>query len=213
MRFGIKLLSALPAVMLLLPLEGASAQRRRGLADITPEPRHGFWFNAGLAAGSENVRFSRDPAGWGEENVQPAIWLALGGTVNPHLRLGGEINGWVWEHRDRETDYRLTDYLVGGLLTGQFYPMRRSGFYVKGGVGLSRSGTDVEGGIGVGETGFAWLVGTGYEIKLGRSVFLTPTINWMNHRSNPDPNNPDGLGTMHERVVTVGIGVTLQPGR
>ena len=54
MRFGIRLLTALPAVMLLLPLESASAQRRRGLADITPEPRHGFWFNAGIAAGSEN---------------------------------------------------------------------------------------------------------------------------------------------------------------
>lgn len=213
MKLGIRLLAALPAVMLLVPLDSASAQRRRGLADITPPLRHGFWLNAGLAAGSENVRFSRDPGGWGEENVQPALWFALGGTVNSHLRLGGELNAWIWNHRDRQTDYRLTDYLVGGLLTGQFYPSKRSGFYLKGGLGLSRSGTDVEGGVGVGETGFAYLLGTGWEVRLGRSVFLTPSINVMHHRSNPDPGNPDGLGTMHERVVTFGVGITVQPGR
>jgi hypothetical protein len=213
MGFGIRLLTALPAVMLLVPLESASAQRRRGLTDITPPLRHGFWLNAGVAAGSENVRFSREPGGWGEENVQPAMWFALGGTVNQHLRLGGEINGWVWEHRDRQTDYQLTDYLVGALLTGQFYPSSRAGFFLKGGVGLSRSGTQVQGGLGVGETGFAYLAGAGWEIRLGRSVFLTPSVNVMNHRSNPDPNDPESLGTMHERVVTLGVGVTVQPGR
>jgi hypothetical protein len=213
MKLGIRLLTALPAVLLLVPLESANAQRRRGLHDITPEARHGFWLNMGVAAGSENVRFSNEPGGWGEENVQPAVWFALGGTVNPNLRLGGEINAWVWSHRDRETDYQVTDYLAGALLTAQFYPFRRNGFYLKGGAGLSRSGTEVEGGIGIGETGFAWLVGTGYEIKLGRSVFLTPSLNFMNHRSNPDPGDPNSLGTMHERVVTFGVGITLQPGR
>jgi len=213
MRFGIRLLATLPAVMLLVPLDSASAQHRRGLTDITPPLRHGFWLNAGVAAGSENVRFSREAGGWGDENVQPAFWLDLGGTVNQHLRLGGELNAWVWDHRDRDTGYRLTDYLAGALLTGQFYPMSKSGFYLKGGLGLSRSGTDVEGGVGVGETGFAYLVGAGYELRLGHSVFLTPAINLMNHRSNPDPGDPDGLGTMHERVVTFGVGVTIQPGR
>ncbi len=213
MRLGIRLLATLPAVMLLVPLHSASAQHRRGLTDITPSLRHGFWLNAGVAAGSENVRFSREAGGWGDENVQPAVWLGLGGTVNPHLRLGGEINAWVWDHRDRETDYRLTDYLAGALLTGQFYPSARNGLYLKGGLGLSRSGTNVEGGVGVGETGFAYLVGAGYEIRLGRSVFLTPAINLMNHRSNPDPGDPGGLGTMHERVVTFGVGLTVQPGR
>ena len=213
MRFGIRILAALPAVMLLVPFDSASAQRRRGLADITPSVRHGFWLNLGAGAGSEYVRFSGEPGGWSEKNVQPSVWIALGGTVSPNFRLGGEINAWVWQHRDRDTGYQLTDYLAGALLTGQYYPLGKAGFYLKGGAGLSRSGTDVEGGVGVGETGFAWLLGTGYEIRLGRHVFLTPAINFMNHRSNPDPGDPDGLGTMHERVVTFGVGITIQPGR
>lgn len=213
MRTILKTLTALTVAFLLLPAESASAQRRRGLADVTPSPRHGFWLSGGLARGSENVRFSNEPQGYGEENVQPAFWFALGGTVNPHLRLGGEVNGWVWSHQDHDTGFQVTDYLAAALLTGQFYPVERLGLFLKGGVGLSRTGTSVSGGSGIGENGFAYLFGAGYDIRLGRTVSLTPVLNLMHHRSNPDPNDPGGLGTMHERVFTIGVGITFQPGR
>jgi len=213
MRTTRKVLAATATALGLLTVQSAEAQRRRGLEDVTPAPRHGFWLSGGLAAGSENVRFSNEPGGYGEENVQPAFWFALGGTVNPHLRLGGEVNGWVWDHHDLDTGYQVTDYLAAVLLTGQFYPADRLGLFLKGGVGLSRSGTSISGGSGVGENGFAYLVGAGYDIRLGRTVFLTPLVNLMYHRSNPDPNDPGGLGTMHERVFTIGVGITFQPGR
>ena len=209
-----KILTAVAAVLLLLPLSSAGAQRRRGLVDVSPaSERHGFWLNAGVAAGGENYRFD-SPGTWQpNDQVEPALWLALGGTVNPYLRLGGELNGWVYEHNDPSgTGYRVTDYLVGALLTGQVYPVRTLGFFLKGGIGITRSGESISGGgYGVGETGFGYLGGLGYEVRLGRNIFLTPAANIMFHRSSGDRNDPNGA--LHERVWTVGVGITFQPGR
>ena len=78
-------------------------------------------------------------------------------------------------------------------------------------LGISRSGSDIEGpGGSVGETGFAWLGGVGYEIRLGRNIFLTPVASVMQHSSG-DRDDPDG--TLRERVYLIGVGLTFQPGR
>src|SRR5437870_3670678 len=122
MKKRVLMLSVLLPILVVFSASSLSAQRRHGLVDVTQSERHGFWLQAGVAAGSENVDYSNEPGGYGKENVQPALWFGLGGTVNPHLRLGGEVNAWIWDHTSRVTGYHLTDYLVGGLLTGQFYP-------------------------------------------------------------------------------------------
>jgi hypothetical protein len=227
MRNTAKFLATFGAILFLIPASDALAQRRRGLVDISPRSdRHGFWFTLGAGAGSENYRFDRiqlDSAGpfvkdsWRDNNItKPSFWLAAGGTVNPNLRLGGEINAWVDQHFDEPSQYDVTDYLVGGLLTGQVFPSRRSGFFFKGGLGISKTGTYVHGcgysdQCSSGETGFAWLAGAGYEIRLGRSIFLTPAANFMMHRS--DGARDDPSGALHERVFTIGVGLTVQPGR
>jgi hypothetical protein len=216
MRNSTKSLTALALVLLLVALSDALAQRRRGLVDVSPSSeRHGFWLNAGLAAGGENYRFDAPGTWQPKDQVEPAFWLALGGTVSPNLRLGGEVNAWVYEHPDPDnptSQYRITDYLTGALLVGQVYPARHLGLYLKGGLGISRSGESVSGGgYGVGETGFAYLAGLGYEVRLGRNIFLTPAANVMFHRSGGDRTDPNGA--LHERVWTVGVGLTFQPGR
>jgi hypothetical protein len=216
MRNTTKLFSAFAAVLFLVPVSDALAQRRRGLVDVSPESeRHGAWLSFYLGAGSENYRYSNVPGGYNrDDNVQPSFAISAGGTVNPHLRLGGEINGWVYSHNDNSTGFHVTDYLVGGLLTGQVFPARQLGLFLKGGLGISRSGEDISGGIGVGETGFAYLYGAGYEIKLARNFFLTPAVNLLYHRSRLRPeDDPDNLGALHERVITLGVGLTFQPGR
>lgn len=217
MRNSMKILTSAIAVLVLVPVSDAMAQRRRGLVDVSPEHgRHGFWLSFALGAGSENYRYSNVPGGYGnrDNNVQPSFGIAAGGTVNPHLRLGGEVNAWVYSHRDAGTNAQLTDYLVGGLLTAQVFPARQLGLFVKGGLGISRSGSSVDGGTGVGETGFSYLYGAGYEIKLARNFFLTPAVNLMHHRSQLRPEDDiDNLGALHERVITIGVGLTFQPGR
>src|SRR5687768_9198024 len=88
-----KLLLAMGAAIVLIPAPTASAQRRRGLVDVSHRhERHGAWLTFGLGAGRESFRFSNVPGGYSNEITKPSFWLAAGGTVNPHLRLGGEIN-------------------------------------------------------------------------------------------------------------------------
>jgi hypothetical protein len=218
MRNPTKTLTALAAILLVMPLSDAVAQRRHGLVDVSPaHERHGLWINLGVAAGWENYRYSNSPGGWHypDGRLDPSFSLAVGGTVSPYLRVGGEINAWAESFNDIDTNgdpVHLTDYLVGGLITGQLYPVPRLGLFVKGGLGLSRSGESISGGYGTGETGFAYEYGAGYEIKVSRNLFLTPSVGVLNHRST-NPNDTDNLGTLHERVWTVGLALTIQPGR
>jgi len=223
MRNTTKALTALAAVLLLTPSSGLMAQRRRGLVDVSPaSERHGFWINFSGGAGAENWRFTNEaPSGscsrpvgayQCEDNWKPSIALGLGGTVNPNLRLGGELNGWIWSHQDNASGAHVTSYLASAMLVGQFYPVSRLGAFVKGGVGLSQSGEDFYGPDDISETGFAYLLGAGYEIKLSRSIFLTPMVSLLHHVST-NPDDIDNLGTFHERVLTIGVGITIQPGR
>jgi len=210
MRNTTKILLALGAAILLIPASDASAQRRRGLFDVSHRhERHGAWLTFGLGAGRESFRFSRVPGGYSDEITKPAFWLAAGGTVNPHLRLGGEINAWV--NQFTEAGEEITESLVSGMLTGQVFPIRDLGLFAKGGLGISRSGSDISGGFGSGETGFAYLVGAGYEVRLARNFFLVPSVNYLHHASTGSRDNLDG--TLHERVFTLGVALTFQPGR
>jgi outer membrane protein with beta-barrel domain len=212
-----KTLTAVAAVLLLVPLSDAVAQRRRGLVDVSPaSERHGFWLSLGLAAGTDSYKYENVPGGYDHDLTKPSLWIAAGGTVSPNLRLGGEVNAWINEYRDSESGYKVTETLVGGLLTGQVYPVNRLGLFLKGGLGISRSAAYVSGGDDTGETGFAYLAGAGYEIRLGRNIFLTPAVNVMFHRSSPGRDalaDPDNLGGLRERVFTIGVGLTFQPGR
>ena len=205
-----KILLAMGAAIVLIPAAPeASAQRRRGLIDVSHRhERHGAWINFGLGVGNESWKFSKVPGGYSDGQDAPSFWLAAGGTVNPHLRIGGEINAWVYQYDDLGDD--ITESLASLMLTGQVFPVRDLGLFAKGGIGISRSATEIEFGDGVGETGFGYLLGAGYEIRLARNFFLVPSINYVKHRSSRR-DDPDG--TLHERVWTVGVGLTFQPGR
>jgi hypothetical protein len=190
----------------------AEGQRRRGLVDVSPrDGRHGFWLNLGVGAGTESFRFA-DEDGYTEGLTKPTLSLRLGGTVNPNLRVGAELIGWSDSYTDDLGD-QVTEYLGGLLLIGQFYPARDLGLFVKGGVGLSRSGVSVPGPFDTHEDGFAWTAGLGYEIKLSRKLFLTPTIDLMQHRSEQRDGQGGTLPALHERLVTFGVALTIQPGR
>jgi len=193
----------------------AQGQRRRGLVDITARSeRHGFWINLGVGAGKDRYKFADESSypGWDEAITKPAFSLRLGGTVSPHFRLGGEITGWADSHYDVDND-RVTEYIVGALLIGQLYPARNLGLFVKGGAGFSRSGVDVVGPFDTHEDGFAWSLGAGYEIKLSRSLFLTPTVDFLQHRSEQRDAAGVALPALQEQLLTVGVALTIQPGR
>ena len=193
--------------------QNAEAQRRRGLVDITHRSdRHGFWMNLGVGAGTESSKFD-DEDDWTDGLTKPVGSLRIGGTVNPNLRLGVELTGWADRHFDSGLQDDVTSYVAGLFLIGQIYPSRRAGFFVKGGLGVTRVGEAIYGPGDLHEDGFGWTAGLGYEVKLSRSLFLTPTVDLLQHRSQVRDAGGVLQPALHDRVVSFGVALTIQPGR
>jgi hypothetical protein len=163
--------------------------------------RHGFWGGLGLGAGGESFDL-RDGAGYSNAFYKPTISLQAGGTVGPNLRLGGQVLSWINERA------HAVESLSSLLFIVQFYPDKDAGFYLKGGLGLGRNAVDFDRGFNVGDTGFAGLLGAGYELRIGRHSYLHPAIDLVSHRY-------DGRagGTYRERLINFGLGILVQGGR
>lgn len=167
-----------------------------------PIARHGFWGAFGLGYGANGLScsggcsFNSDAKGGGL-----TVALKLGGTPSPRVRLGGEVNLWTKDHSG------LTESVGNISAAVYFYPSARSGFFVKGGVGvasfqLSQGGsTESANGIGV-------LTGLGYDIPVSRKVSLSPIANfYFGH----DGDLTDASGTIPGiRHAIVDFGLSVQ---
>lgn len=188
-----------------LSIQSLAAQGgRRGLVELPREgTRQGFWIAGGLGYGAQNFRF--DGEDWLDKpEERPTFAIRLGGTPDQHLRLGGEVTVWV-NHRTSDEGFSVTETLSSMTLVGQFYPMRTSGLFLKGGAGIGVSAASVEGGDGITETGFVGSFGAGYDIPVGRKLAITPTVEMFRHRFT-QRDQP----TLHERLFHVGIALTFQ---
>lgn len=186
---------------ILIATSNAQAQQSPpGLVEVKDGGRRGFWFGIGVGAGGE----SNDLAGpgYGEPFYQPTVSLRAGGTVSPHLRLGGEVLSWFDEQGDAVAS------LSSLLFVAQFYPLTKTGLYLKAGAGIGRNALDFDDGFDVGDTGFAGLLGAGYELRLGRRFYLNPTVDLVGHRYSGRFN-----GDYTERLVNFGLGIVFQTGR
>jgi Outer membrane protein beta-barrel domain len=189
-------------VLLVIALGTASAQDApRGLSLVREGGRSGFWGGLAVGAGSESFDL-RDGQGYSEELTRPTISLRLGGTVNQHVRLGGEILAWI-DDRDRQVE-SLTSF----LFIGQLYPLATTGLYLKGGAGLGRNAVDFDEGGSIGDTGFAGLLGAGWEIQVGRRFYINPAFDVVEHRYTGRGNE-----RYRERLINFGLGVAFQSGR
>ena len=190
------------ALLILMPLSGnAVAQTPEGLVEVREGGRHGFWLGVGVGAGGESYDF-QPGAGYSDVLYRPTISVRLGGTVSPHLRLGGEILSWINENGP------AVESLSSALFVAQLYPITSTGFYLKGGVGIGRNAVQFEDGFDTGDTGFAGLVGAGYELHLGRRFYLNPVVDFVGHRYSDRVG-----GSYRERLVNFGLGILLQTGR
>jgi hypothetical protein len=189
------------AVSLLLTPRGTLAQTPEGLVEVRESGRGGFWLGLGLGAGGESYDL-RPSIGYSDVLYRPTVSLRLGGTVSPHLRLGAEVLSWINEVGP------AVESLSSALFIAQVYPFSGSGLYLKGGLGIGRNAVDFDSGFDEGDTGFAALVGAGYELRLGRRFFLNPAIDLVGHRYD------DGMiGDYRERLVNFGLGILFQTGR
>lgn len=174
-----------------------------GLVEVVERGRRGFWFGLGLGAGGEsNDVLAGTPSGYSEAFYQPTVSLRAGGTLGSRWRLGGEILSWINEEAD------AVESLSSALFVAQLYPIKSAGFYLKGGLGIGRNAVDFDYGLDVGDTGLAGLIGAGYELRLGRHVYLNPVIDLVGHTY-----DARGGGSYRERLVNFGLGILVQPGR
>lgn len=148
----------------------AAGLARPSFADLL---RDGLWVSAG--------------GGWAEAKVDcrecddahfesaAGARFAVGGTPSAHVRLGLELFGMKRGDGSSETEQLLA--LVGA----RWSPSSSSGFHFRAGYGLAHGRQ----GFSVGDsriletnTGIAWLIGTGWELPLGR-FYLTPSASML----------------------------------
>jgi len=129
--------------------------------------RHGFWFGLGLGYGSAHV--ACDTCSSGPRLGGWALSFALGGTPNPHVRLG--VGGIGWLHGWKGDNLPAIDAWTASL---SYYPRIRGGPFVEGGIGpshymLAKGTGDPFESISSGPspaagTGWGFTLGVGWEI-------------------------------------------------
>jgi hypothetical protein len=189
--------------LLVLSTTTLLAQGRRGLVEVSSEGiRRGFWLAGGFGRGEESFRFADDPVGPSE--VKPVFAFRMGGTPDQNLRIGGEFTTWVNPYTD-DDGFQITETLSSLTVIGQFYPIRTAGLFIKGGVGIGATSSSVEFGNRLTETGFVAQYGAGYDIRLGRTLALTPTVEMFRHRFTKRGDDP-----LDERLFHIGVALTWQ---
>lgn len=133
-----------------------------------PQVRKGFWIGFGLGYGSSNVSCDGCPSTSRESSG--SAFIKLGGTMSDKVLLGGEINAWS------KSESGLTADLGNVSFAAYFYPQPKSGFFVKGGVGFAT--TRLHDGGTAEATGFGFLAGLGYDIRVGTNISITPVANY-----------------------------------
>ncbi len=203
-------LSLLALLVLLAPV-AASAQdddphhdrsrRGRGIRQVDDHAgrnrRDGFWIAGGLGVGGESFD-ARDGLGWSDDKGGAVGYLKLGGTVSNSLLLGIEGQLWAADYYPQSYDRAL------GSLMGiaQWYPARRSDFWLRGGLGWARDYLeervqDVT--FRTTQRGTAYAIGAGFDFPVSRKVSITPSLDILGQH----------YSTHNERVVTLGVGVTF----
>jgi hypothetical protein len=182
------------------------AQRHHGsrLKEISHNYRDGFWLGFSVGAGNESFRFEDTPGGYSDDITAPTFSLRLGGTPSQKWLIGAELFAWM--------DGDLNDYydessnvLSSAMMIAQFYPIRNGGLYIKGGVGVAGNyvRTISPDGFVVrdDESGLATVFGAGLDLRVGRSISITPTLD-VHHQFF---NRID----VRERIVSLGVGLTF----
>ena len=176
----------------------------------TAQEREGFWFGIGAGVGLAEIRC--DDCDTGRENGGVGN-IRLGWTLNEHLLLGGEVNAWAKTFA-LEEDLTATAKLYNVSATLTYYPKVTSGFFVKGGAGVSGASmdfdlarTNVTVEVGTGPGLFA---GAGYDLRVGRRISVTPAVNvWHGQLGDVTLSGAPLLNNWKHNVVDFTLGITF----
>jgi hypothetical protein len=129
--------------------------------------RRKFWMGFGPAYGVVDCNNCD-----GVESVG-GFTIHMGGTVSPHVRVGGSIDTWAWERDDiGHTQSSLTAVVM-------WFPSTTLGLRFTGGAGVSGRGRHVmdsqdDFNEDEWESGVGYIVGVAWEAMVARKFALTP---------------------------------------
>lgn len=184
----------------MLALLGSLVCATETLAQSTQEHR-GLWGGFGIGTGINGSEGNS----WGV-----AAYGRVGGTLSQRVLIGGETAGW-YGTRDETDLYRSN--LSAVLL---FYPSERGGLFFKGGAGLAFITTSINefftvggvnyySGVSQSETGFGATAGAGFDVRLGRNLYLVPEVDWYLQTAG-EANSAFGVpGTINIFTLTIGL--------
>jgi len=182
-------ISATIAVLVLFLGSAGQAQSRQ---------RHeGFWIGFGIGGGvntAENLDDARRGGG--------AAYVRLGGTLSQKVLLGGELSIWGRQEDAILGENSLTVARSNATFTVMFFPSEKGGFFLKGGLG----GANVEAetaGVKVTEQGLGTTLGLGFDVRLGRNLYLTPNLDWLIQTF-----ERDGGDTISNTLILLTLGLT-----
>ena len=165
MRFRATCLASLFAVTLsatTATAQTAPAAAPTPAAAPSAPVRKGFFIGGGFGYGSAGIDC---PGCQTDRESGPVAYIHLGGTINPHLRIGVESNGWA------KTEFGVDEQV--GFLTADLYvyPSLSNNFWIKGGLGLA-SGEESNDVDELKSTGVGIAAGIGYDWNVGGGNFV-----------------------------------------
>lgn len=179
-----------------------------------PPRREGFWARLESGYGALAGKFPEGPRG---RKGFFALGFSGGVSVDPHVRLGLQLNGWLiepFDPGDPTKGVAVSTY----LLVVHVYPWKTRGFFVKGGAGravytnnhakyqpippFSSGVVDVS---QFGGSGWATAVGIGYDLPVFSDFSVTPVLNY----SRGSIDDPENRGQRFN-VLEVGVGITYR---
>jgi hypothetical protein len=164
--------------------------------------RSGIYGTFGVGFGSEAIAALGAPGPYSPSRTRPTLDFGLGANVGSRLRLG--VDGFVWFN---VTGDGALETVTALMLAARVYPMPTSGLYVRAGGGIGRYGQDLLddncgcSGALVDDYGAAYALGAGFEVPVGRRLWLGPMVEMVRF----DVGGPDGY---RERVLNIGLSLT-----
>ncbi len=141
--------------------------QQRGLVPVSPNARQGFWIGFGFGPGSAGADCTSCTT---DRTTGFSGYLRMGGTVSPHVLLGGESNGWV------RPESGVTETLAYASFIASIYPSAAGAFFLKFGIGgMTYEVSDGTGSLTA--TAPAGSIGLGYDVRVGKMLSVTPFVN------------------------------------
>jgi len=143
----------------------------------------GGWGEFALAYGS--LHALSDTSG-GSRHLDGYSFVFGGGTTRPHLHAGVVLD--IWQHKFPHGEKETANVAVTAVAL--YYPSRRSGLFLEGGLGISdyRMLKGLHGGLlfeSVDTTyykalGFTGTIGIGWDVRTGSSSsFISPRVTYL----------------------------------